>query len=348
MAPELLDATGPAGSNSCKESGRSRKGLFEEALHCACSSCLTPKAPPQDPTHCLPPLPPPPSPPRARLVKALEEAKRRLARAQKAAHAAEVAAAELRGKGDAEREAGRAEVRAASAARGGRGRFAKCKPYRLCDAATSVSLESSGRHGAEGNHTPGPSSSPTQAAAMRQQLDAAKAAAARADAELRDYKGRCVSFEGWVGRGACAAKTRLRCGRGEGGGNRTVPRSEVRRCRLLRAQPSQCNCAATERTTDRSPSRRSATALLRAKDAELLEARGGAPPGGGGGGGGGSGGAAAELEAARALLSEVGWPLAPWWGTKRRAAMRGGAGACLQPCSIDAPRAHTDAPPSRC
>lgn len=45
-----------------------------------------------------------------RLAKALEEAKRRLARAQKSAHAAEVTAAELKGKGDAEREAARTEV----------------------------------------------------------------------------------------------------------------------------------------------------------------------------------------------------------------------------------------------
>lgn len=54
-----------------------------------------------------------------RLVKALEEAKRRLARAQKVAHAAEVAAAELRGKNDAEKEAARAEVRAGGGRLGG-------------------------------------------------------------------------------------------------------------------------------------------------------------------------------------------------------------------------------------
>jgi len=45
-----------------------------------------------------------------RLSRALEEAKRRLTKAQKASHAAEVVAAELKGKGDAEREAARAEV----------------------------------------------------------------------------------------------------------------------------------------------------------------------------------------------------------------------------------------------
>jgi hypothetical protein len=45
-------------------------------------------------------------------VRALEEAKRRAAKAQKEKHAAEVAAAELRGKAEAERDGQRMEVRA--------------------------------------------------------------------------------------------------------------------------------------------------------------------------------------------------------------------------------------------
>lgn len=48
-----------------------------------------------------------------RLVRAVEESKRRAARAAKEKHAADVAAAELRGKAEAERESQRMEVRCA-------------------------------------------------------------------------------------------------------------------------------------------------------------------------------------------------------------------------------------------
>ena len=47
-----------------------------------------------------------------RLGRAVEEAKRRVAKANKAQHAAEVAAAELKGKGEAERGAAKSEVAA--------------------------------------------------------------------------------------------------------------------------------------------------------------------------------------------------------------------------------------------
>jgi uncharacterized membrane protein YqiK len=47
-----------------------------------------------------------------RLGRAVEEAKRRVTKANKAQHAAEVAAAELRGKAEAEREASKAELAA--------------------------------------------------------------------------------------------------------------------------------------------------------------------------------------------------------------------------------------------
>jgi hypothetical protein len=46
-----------------------------------------------------------------RLLRALEEAKRRTAKAQKEKHAADLAAAELRGKAEAERDGQRMEVR---------------------------------------------------------------------------------------------------------------------------------------------------------------------------------------------------------------------------------------------
>lgn len=127
-----------------------------------------------------------------------------------------------------------------------------------------------------------------QVSAMQQRLEAANAAAARADAELRDYKGRwgpgnlrlCLRLLGTHDR-ACARV-------GEEGVSAT-PHSHSHPLHLLRG--------------------RRAAALLRAKDTELAEVRREA---GAAAAGGAAASAAVELEATRQLLSEVGsWVLSP-------------------------------------